>query len=273
MDPQREKEIKARIEDLLRKVTTEADPEQLNAYRSLFRKGVPLLTRSYVAAYLIMQLEQGAAAPGGQRRSRRGEREGRGERGERAERGEREGRGERGERAEREGRGERGVRGERTERGERAERTERVERSGAKPTVEKEARAEGPRHEIPDQDAARLFVSIGRNRRVFPRELLGLILSETSVDKDDVGTIRILDNYSFIQVRKTVAEDIISALDGKAFRGRNLAVNFAKPRKDAESDAPGSDAAEYVRADITEDDVDLDADQDLPEELDDQDSK
>jgi hypothetical protein len=253
MDPQREEEIKVRIAELLRKVTTEADPEQLNEYRSLFRKGVPLLTRSYVAAYLIMQLEEGAAAPRGQRRSRRGER---GERGERAERGERTERGERGERTER---------GERLERGERAE---RGERSSVKPAVEKEAKGEGPRHEIPDEDAARLFVSIGRNRRVFPRELLGLILSETSVDKEDVGTIRILDNYSFIQVRKTVAEDIIAALDGKAFRGRSLAVNFAKPRKDADSDA-----AEGAAEELPEDDIDQDLQEDLPDELDDQDSQ
>ncbi len=244
MDPQREEEIKVRIAELLRKVTTEADPEQLNAYRSLFRKGVPLLTRSYVAAYLIMQLEEGAAAPRGQRRSRSAER---GARGERAERGEREGRG---------------------ERTERSERTERGERLSVKPAAEKEARGEGPRHEIPDEDAARLFVSIGRNRRVFPRELLGLILSETSVDKEDVGTIRILDNYSFIQVRKTVAEDIIAALDGKAFRGRNLAVNFAKPRKDADSDT-----AEDPAEESPEDDIDQDQQEDLPDELDDQDNQ
>jgi RNA recognition motif-containing protein len=50
-----------------------------------------------------------------------------------------------------------------------------------------------------------------------------------------------LDNYSFIQVRTTVADTIIEALNGKSFRGRTLAVNYARNRKE---DAPEEQEAE-----------------------------
>jgi hypothetical protein len=88
------------------------------------------------------------------------------------------------------------------------------------------------RKSLPEEESVRLFVSAGRSRRVLPRDILGLITARTSVSKDDIGVIRILDNYSFIQARTTVADEIIEALNGKPFRGRSLVVNYARNRKD-----------------------------------------
>ncbi|MDR2517537.1 MAG: DbpA RNA binding domain-containing protein [Spirochaetaceae bacterium] len=92
---------------------------------------------------------------------------------------------------------------------------------------------------LPEEESTRLFFGAGRSRRVFPRELLGLILSRTMAVRDDVGLIRILDNYSFVQVRSSVAEEIIKALNGKSFRGRPLTVNYARDRKTSEAENGG----------------------------------
>jgi hypothetical protein len=95
---------------------------------------------------------------------------------------------------------------------------------------------EGGRREpypLSEEDSVRLFVGVGRSRRVFPREILGLILSRTDISRDDVGAIRILDNYSFVQVRNTVADTIIETINGAIFRGRPLLVNYARTRKDS----------------------------------------
>jgi len=91
-----------------------------------------------------------------------------------------------------------------------------------------------PPVEIPEEESKRLFISIGKNRRLFPREVITLIMTKVSVPREDIGMIRILDNYSFVQVRDTRAEDIIAALNGLRFRGRTLAVNYAKPKSEAE---------------------------------------
>jgi len=55
-------------------------------------------------------------------------------------------------------------------------------------------------------------------------------VSKTSAEREDVGVIRILDNYSFIQVRDTKADEIIKTLTGIRFRGRTLSVNYAKSK-------------------------------------------
>ena len=108
-------------------------------------------------------------------------------------------------------------------------------RSGGQKTQDggaSEKTREKRQYPLAEEDSKRIFISIGRNRRVFPREILGLIIGKTGVSRDDVGAIRILENYSFVQVRDTIAERIINALDGYLYRGRTLAVNFAKNRKD-----------------------------------------
>jgi len=83
---------------------------------------------------------------------------------------------------------------------------------------------------IPEEESKKLFISIGKNRRLFPREIITMIMTKTSAAREDIGIIRILDNYSFVQVRDTKAAEIIDALTGFRFRGRTLNVNYAKPK-------------------------------------------
>jgi len=104
----------------------------------------------------------------------------------------------------------------------------------------KEERSDAQRYPLSEEESTRLFFSVGRSRRVFPREILGIINSKTAISKEDIGAIRILDNYSFVQVRDSVAEKIIEALNGMNFRGRTLTVNYAKSNKDPEVSANGS---------------------------------
>jgi len=116
-----------------------------------------------------------------------------------------------------------------------------------------------PRYPLAEEESKRLFFSVGRSRRVFPREILGLINTKTAISREDIGAIRILDNYSFVQVRDTVAEKVIEELNGTIFRGRPLTVNYAKSRKDEENQ-------ETYREDDPPDDNSPEQDHDHPEE-------
>jgi hypothetical protein len=108
------------------------------------------------------------------------------------------------------------------------------------------ARQARPVEALPEEEARQLFINIGRSRRVFPREILGLIYSKASVSREDIGSIRILDNYSFVQARDSVADTIIEALNGKSFRGKVLTVNYARSRQE-EEDAENQDGLRAER--------------------------
>ena len=96
---------------------------------------------------------------------------------------------------------------------------------------------ETPEVVLSEEESKKLFISIGKNRRLFPREVISLIMSKSTAAREDIGVIRILDNYSFIQVRDEKADEIIKALNGVKFRGRNLTVDYAKPKSDASGDS------------------------------------
>jgi ATP-dependent RNA helicase DeaD len=86
--------------------------------------------------------------------------------------------------------------------------------------------------------ATTLFLSIGKNRRVYPRDLVQLLVAVGGVTKAEVGEIKILDNYSFVEVEEKTAAAVISRLDGIEYRGRSLTVNFAKKREERPSREP-----------------------------------
>lgn len=73
-----------------------------------------------------------------------------------------------------------------------------------------------------------VFVSIGRNRRVHTRDLITFFTSADGVSREDIGQIKVLDNYSFVEVSAEKAQTAIDALNGTELRGRKLTVNFAR---------------------------------------------
>jgi hypothetical protein len=192
---------------VLDKIRTEADPWLLDEYQRLFKKEISLFHRSKAAAYLLMLCEQeGNLRPSVSV----------------------------------------GVQGKNLRWTERnpVRRTRDNRRFMEEDTADfgegSSSRDASPSREsihypLAEEESLRLFFSVGRSRRVFPREILGLINSKTAISREDIGAIRILDNYSFVQVRDNVAEKIIEALNGMDFRGRPLTVNYARSRRDEEN--------------------------------------
>ncbi len=137
------------VENLIKRVKENEDPDTLNAYRKAFKKTVPFAMRSWLSAYFLKEY---------------------------------------------------------------------ASRKTTRTTV---------------QDGVSLFVSIGRNRKVYPKDLIHLFVNTGKVDRNMIGDIKILDNYSFISVSSQATETAIDNLDGIDYRGRKLTVNFAK-KKSAE---------------------------------------
>ena len=111
---------------------------------------------------------------------------------------------------------------------ERRERTERIERDDHPHT---------PRVQIDPSMATTIFVGIGRNRRVFPRDLLGLLVSVAGLDRERVGEIRVFTSYSFVQLYTEDCEKTIAALNGYDYRGRKLSVSYSRKSDEAAEDS------------------------------------
>ncbi len=83
----------------------------------------------------------------------------------------------------------------------------------------------------PSSQMQTIFISIGKNRKVFPRDLVRLFRSSLDIEQKEIGNIKVLDNYSFIDIPQKVAPKAIELMDGIEFRGRNITVNFARKKE------------------------------------------
>lgn len=101
------------------------------------------------------------------------------------------------------------------------------------------------RNIIDESLASTLFISTGRNRHVFPRDLIGLITHNTGLERSRIGEIRVLDNYSFVQFYTEDCDTVINALNGFEYRGRKLTVSFSKKKTEG-SDEYEASRGEYA---------------------------
>ena len=77
----------------------------------------------------------------------------------------------------------------------------------------------------------KLFLSMGKNRKVFPRDLIQLFIDRLKAQRSQIYDIKILDNYSFVEVDAALGEQAIGKLSGIEFKGRKLTVNYARKRE------------------------------------------
>lgn len=208
-EPQREINT-ARIAEFLRaavkNIRTEEDPFALNQYRKIFRRTVPFSLRSYFAAYLLKAMEEGKSGKlqlSGNGSGRERDKDRRSAKPE-------------GRNLKTAARGERRFRrdGEQSDSGRREERPQE----------------EAAHTALPEDLAATLFIGIGRKRRVFPKDLVHLILQKSGIDRDHIGEVKVLDNYSFVQILSEDAQTVISALSDTEYRGRRMTVSFSRKK-------------------------------------------
>lgn len=76
----------------------------------------------------------------------------------------------------------------------------------------------------------RLFINLGRMDKIDPKMLLQFFNKTADVNREDVGSIDILDKFTFADVSEEVAEDVIQNCSGKRLCGRKVRIEISKPR-------------------------------------------
>ncbi len=82
-----------------------------------------------------------------------------------------------------------------------------------------------------EESFTKIFVSIGKNRKVYPKDLKNFFMKNLKIKSHQIGNVKILDNYSFIDIASQFAEEAISKLNGHEFKGRKITVNYARKKE------------------------------------------
>lgn len=83
-------------------------------------------------------------------------------------------------------------------------------------------------------EAIVLFVNAGRRQRFFARMVLNLLGDGSGVGEEKIGNIRIMDNYSFIEIAPDAEERALAILNASEHKGRPIVANRAKKRGEEE---------------------------------------
>jgi hypothetical protein len=200
------------LKDAVAKVKIEEDPEFLNDLKKKYKEIVPFTLRTYVAAYLVKVVMEGS--PKMTSRNRHDTRDNQAA----------------------------SAHDWKTH-----DSHEKISFTEVPVAAHREEQKEHvshlPKVQIDDSLATTIFIGIGRNRRVYPRDLVGLLVSVAGLDRDRIGDIRVLANYSFIQLFTEDADKAITALNGYDYRGRKLSVSYSRQKDIGDSDGDSSGGA------------------------------
>ena len=81
-----------------------------------------------------------------------------------------------------------------------------------------------------NEDVARLFINIGKKDRVKPGDILGAIAGESGMPGKLVGAIDMYDKYTFVEVPREYARDVLNAMNHTKIKGKSVAVEPANQK-------------------------------------------
>ncbi|MDO4477612.1 MAG: DEAD/DEAH box helicase [Lachnospiraceae bacterium] len=85
----------------------------------------------------------------------------------------------------------------------------------------------GKKKKYEDDDMVRLFINIGKNQRIKPGDLVGAIAGEADIPGRMVGAIDLYDSYSFVDVDRQYAEQVMHAMRNVKIRGLKVRMEKA----------------------------------------------
>ena len=76
----------------------------------------------------------------------------------------------------------------------------------------------------------RLFINIGKKQRVRPGDILGASAGESGMDGKLIGTIDMYDKYTFVEVPREYAREVLNAMKNVKIKGKTVAVEPANQK-------------------------------------------
>ena len=81
-----------------------------------------------------------------------------------------------------------------------------------------------------EEGMVRLFINIGKKQKVRPGDILGAAAGESGIPGKLVGTIDMYDKYTFVEVPRENAADVLRAMKNTKIKGKSINVEPANGR-------------------------------------------
>lgn len=85
-----------------------------------------------------------------------------------------------------------------------------------------------------------VFIGIGKNKRVMVKDIVGILTHVVNIEKNKIGNIKIYPNYSFVELEEEDAKKAITALNGYEYKRQSLNVDYSKVKSENNSNSTDS---------------------------------
>lgn len=79
-----------------------------------------------------------------------------------------------------------------------------------------------------EEGMVRMFINIGKDKKIKPKDVVGAIAGETSISGKRIGDIDIFENYSFVEIPEEYAEEVLSIMAKNTIKGNKINIEPAK---------------------------------------------
>lgn len=76
----------------------------------------------------------------------------------------------------------------------------------------------------------RLFINIGKKQKVRPGDIVGALAGESGMPGKLIGTIDMFDKYTFVEVPREYARDVLEAMKHAKIKGKSIAIEPANQK-------------------------------------------
>ncbi|MFA6309646.1 MAG: DEAD/DEAH box helicase [Clostridia bacterium] len=83
---------------------------------------------------------------------------------------------------------------------------------------------------LSESGMVRLFINVGRNVKIQPRNVVEAIASKSGISGKSIGAINIFDKYTFVEVPRESAAEVISSLKNYKINGKPINIEAANRR-------------------------------------------
>ncbi|NLC87918.1 MAG: DEAD/DEAH box helicase [Clostridiaceae bacterium] len=74
----------------------------------------------------------------------------------------------------------------------------------------------------------KLFLSVGKKDGIQAKDIVGSFTANTEVSGEEIGKIKVLDNFSFVEIPEQFQEDIMETMNDKKIKGKEFNIEIAK---------------------------------------------
>lgn len=78
-----------------------------------------------------------------------------------------------------------------------------------------------------DNGNVKLFLNLGKKDKIMAKDIVGSLSSNVAMSGSEIGKINILDKFTFVEVPTKYVNDIMTQMEGKQIKGRDVNIEIA----------------------------------------------